>query len=413
MSINKKIVRRSFLGAYGVLFLLFASAPMSAQAQRGASSSALELKPGARVLFLGGSLFENEIAKGYLEYVLATRWPDREITFRNLGWMGDNVFAEARSTFTTPPTPYQQLFQQIRHTEPDYVFLAYGGVEAQRGQAGVKHFTQGLEAIIDSIDAMGAQTILVSPIPVREAGDAAQTATVQKNLKLYTDAISSVASRRKKRFVDFYTQLAANMDGLFLDNGIHLNEAGYYFLAQTLESQLGWASRGSTVAIDASQPSAPKSEQAKILSSNQGGIVFTYREPLLPLPVTASGVYKKESSVTVEVRGLAAGFYTLTENGRQLATASAADWAAGVILNHGISQTQAARLSDYIAKKNGLFFQQYRPMNRTYILGFRSYEQGNHKQGLEDMDFIIAWLEGQINVSRQPVIKTYELRPLK
>lgn len=141
--------------------------------------------------------------------------------------------------------------------------------------------------------------------------------------------------------------------------------------------------------------------------------MFTYREPLLPLPVTASGVYKKESSVTVEVRGLAAGFYTLTENGRQLATASAADWAAGVILNHGISQTQAARLSDYIAKKNGLFFQQYRPMNRTYILGFRSYEQGNHKQGLEDMDFIIAWLEGQINVSRQPVIKTYELCPLK
>lgn len=398
--------------ACGLLLLLLTTATLPVQAQR-RGGAALEFKPGSRILFLGSSLFENEIAKGYLEYALATRWPDRELTFRNLGWMGDNVFAEARSTFTTPPTPYQQLFQQIRSTEPDYVLLAYGSVEAQRGRAGVKHFTTGLETLIDSIDAMGAQTILVSPIPVREAGGAGHTATLQENLKIYTDAISSVAARRKKRFVDFYTPLANNTDGLFLDNGIHLNEAGYYILAQALEEQMGWAPRGSTVVIDASQPNAAKSEQAKILASKADGIAFTYREPLLPLPVTASGVHDKEASVTVQVQGLGAGFYTLTENGRQLATASAADWAEGVVLNHGVSQAQAAKLSDYIAKKNGLFFQQYRPMNRTYILGFRSYEQGGHKQGLEDMDFIIAWLEGQINISRQPAIKTYELRPLR
>ncbi len=398
--------------ACGLLLFLLAGSVLQSQAQRRGSSSAVTFNPGARILFLGSSLFENEIAKGYLEFALATRWPDRELTFRNLGWIGDNVFAEARSTFTTPPTPYQQLFQQIRATNPDYVLLAYGGTEAQRGQAGVRHFVKGLETLIDSIDAMGAQTILVSTVPVRSAGNAQNTAQLQKNLKLYADAISSVASRRKKAFVDFYTPVASNMDGLFLDNGIHLNEAGYYFLAQTLESQLGWSPRGSKVIIDASQ-SVASSSDAKILSSTDGGIVFTYKEPILPLPVTSGGTYDEQASVAVQVSGLKQGFYTLTENGRHLATASAADWAAGVVLSHGLSQVQAARISDYIAKKNGLFFQQYRPMNRTYILGFRSYEQGNHKQGLDDMDFIIAWLEGQINVNRQPVVKTYELRPLK
>ena len=410
--IDTKMLRRPFLLACGLLFFLLATSALQAQAQRNTSSSALEIKPGARILFLGSSLFENEIAKGYLEFALATRWPDRELTFRNLGWMGDNVFAEARSTFTTPPTPYQQLFQQIRSTNPDYVLLAYGSTEAQRGQAGVKHFVKGLETLIDSIDAMGAQTILISTVPVQSAGDAQLTEQLQKNLKIYADAVSSVASRRKKRFVDFYTPLASNMDGLFLDNGIHLNEAGYYSLAQTLESALGWSPRGAKVVIDASQ-SAASSANAKILSSKDGGIVFTYKEPFLPLPVTSGGKYDESASVSVEVSGLKQGFYTLTENGRQLATASAADWASGVVLSHGLSQVQAARISDYIAKKNGLFFQQYRPMNRTYILGFRAYEQGNHKQGLQDLDFIIAWLEGHININRQPVVKTYELRPLK
>src|SRR3546814_21052269 len=71
----------------------------------------------------------------YLELAIASRWPDRELTFRNLGWTGDNVFGQARSTYTSPPTPYQQLFQQLRSTRPDYVFLAYGVVEAQKGRS--------------------------------------------------------------------------------------------------------------------------------------------------------------------------------------------------------------------------------------------------------------------------------------
>src|SRR5690606_950508 len=123
------------------------------------------------------------------EFALATRWPDRDLSFRNLGWVGDNVYAEARSTFTTPPTPYEQLFQQIRSTEPTHVLVAYGGVEAQKGKAGVEEFVKGLEIIVDSIDALGAQTILLSTIPVKRAGSHENTTTQNDNLRLYADAI--------------------------------------------------------------------------------------------------------------------------------------------------------------------------------------------------------------------------------
>lgn len=402
-----------FLVAAGILSILLAGTCLDLPAQKPGNPSSLEFNQGDRILFLGSSLFENELEKGYLEFAISSRWPDKDLTFRNLGWTGDNVFAEARSTFTTPPTPYQQLFQQIRSTNPDHVLIAYGGVESQKGAAGVNEFINGLGVIIDSIDALGAQTILLSTIPVKLAGSPENTVAQNENLKLYADAIASLATERKKRYVDVYTPLAENSGDLYLDNGIHLNEAGYYYLAQVLEQSFGWPLRESKVAVNVSKSKATATGPAKIISGGGDNVTFSMEEQVLPLPVPDAGQPAAQASVLVQVSGLASGFYTLTENGRQLITASADDWAKGIVLDHGISQEQAAKISGYIVKKNELFFEQYRPLNRTYILGFRAYEQGRHKQGLKDLDFIIAWLEGQINLHRKPVIKTYELNPLK
>lgn len=406
------MLRKRLFSASGILVCFFVAAtsiPLSAQS----GFLPLELKHQDRILFLGSSLFENELAEGYLEFALASRWPDRDLTFRNLGWTGDNVFAEARSTFTTPPTPYQQLFQQIRSTKPNLVLIAYGGIESQKGEKGLSEFTRGLEIIIDSIDALGAQTILISTIPVKLAGNEENTVIQNKNLKLYTDAIASVASKRKKRFSDIYTPIAQSTGNLYRDNGIHLNADGYYYLAQVLERSFGWPDRATKITVNVSKPAASAEPPARMISEKNGKITFRLEEPLLPLPVTASGQPSPETSVSIRVNGLKKGSYTLTENGRQLLTASASEWAGGITLDHGISQVQAERVCEYIVKKNDLFFQQYRPLNRTYILGFRAYEQGRHKQGLEDLNFIITWLEGQINLHRKPLVKTYELVPLK
>lgn len=404
--------RKRLFSASGILvcfFLAATSIPLSAQS----GFPPLELKHQDRIVFLGSSLFEHELANGYLEFALTSRWPDLDLTFRNLGWTGDNVFAEARSTFTNPPTPYQQLFQQIRSTKPNHVLIAYGGIESQKGEGGLSQFTKGLEVIIDSIDALGAQTILLSTIPVKLAGSQENTVIQNKNLKLYADAIASIASKRKKRFADLYTPIVQNENDLYRDNGIHLNANGYYYLAQALERSFGWPDRATKVTVNVSKSAVSAELPAKIISDKDGKITFRLEEHLLPLPVTASGQPSPEASASVQVNGLKKGFYTLTENGRQLLTASASEWAGGVVLDHGASQVQAEKICDYIVKKNDLFFQQYRPLNRTYILGFRAYEQGRHKQGLQDLNFIITWLEGQINLHRKPVIKTYELSRLK
>lgn len=400
-----------FLFAGGIILTLLAGTCLDLPAQRRGAVTGVTFEDKERILFLGGSLFENELENGYLEFALATRWPDRDLSFRNLGWVGDNVYAEARSTFTTPPTPYEQLFQQIRSTEPTHVLVAYGGVEAQKGKAGVEEFVKGLEIIVDSIDALGAQTILLSTIPVKRAGSHENTTTQNDNLRLYADAISELAVKRRKRYVDLYTPIANSQDDIYLDNGIHLNSRGYYFLAQVLEQGLGWPPRQSKVVVNAAKSTV--SGPATMVSGVNGNLAFSLEEAYLPLPVPTTGSPDPESSVTIQVNGLGEGIYALTENGRQLVTASAGDWAKGVVLERGVSQEQAAQVSEYIVKKNELFFQQYRPMNRTYILGFRAYEQGRHEQGLKDLDYIITWLEGQIGLQRKPVTKTYELTPLK
>src|SRR5690606_5096094 len=112
-----------FLFASAIIGTLLAATCLDLPAQKLGSRASLEFKQGERILFLGGSLFENELEKGYLEFAISSRWPEKDLTFRNLGWVGDNVYAEARSTFTTPPSPYQQLFQQIRSTDPDHVLI--------------------------------------------------------------------------------------------------------------------------------------------------------------------------------------------------------------------------------------------------------------------------------------------------
>ncbi|TAE90856.1 MAG: GDSL family lipase, partial [Runella slithyformis] len=105
----------------GSLILWFTTFILNAVVAQNQAKTTFEIKDNERVVFLGNSLFENELQHGYLELALTTRWPNRNVTFRNLGWTGDNVWGEARSTFTNPPTPYQHLMQQITQAKPTLV----------------------------------------------------------------------------------------------------------------------------------------------------------------------------------------------------------------------------------------------------------------------------------------------------
>ena len=398
------------------LLLALLSAVAFAQNSPESTPSTFALQKNDRVVFLGNSLLENDILHGYLELALTTRWPDRNVTFRNLGWSGDNVFGEARSYFTSPPTPYELLMKQITEAQPTVVFVAYGGVEAQEGETGLARFEEGMGKLLDKIQELGAKAVLLSPIPVLSTKNGANTAPRNAMLQRYGAAIAAIAAERGLRFVDVFTPIQEiQKKAKITDNDTHLNETGYYHLALALEKGLGLPSRQENISINLSKRNVASSATARVLSDGKtvSNLKFTTDEKYLPLPLPQEGRATIEPERVLRIDGLGEGYFTLSAEGEQVAAASAAKWAKGVPIRQGTSHARASHLRQMIVKKNDIFFHQYRPHNRTYIVGFRAYEQGRHAEGLKELGLIVTWLEGQISLNRMPTSPVYELNPMK
>ncbi|MCF0057025.1 GDSL-type esterase/lipase family protein [Dyadobacter sp. CY356] len=398
-----------------ILLLLFTIFYKPGEARAQSKIPVFDLRDGDRVVFLGNSLFENDFQYGYLELALTTRFPEKNVTFRNLGWSGDNVWGDGRSTFTNPPTAYEHLMQNIAKTRPTVVFLGYGGVEAQEGEAGLPHFKDGLNNLLNKIDSLGAKTILLSTIPVMSGDTSINLSKRNADLELYASAIAKIAADRGKQFIDIYKPiLEAGKKTTIIENGVHLNKTGYYYLANVLENGLGFKNEKRTAAISVSKTGAEASANAKILKSGKdlADLQFVIPEKFLPIQPSPETEKLVDLAPILKVTGLKKGFYTLSANDDQIVTASAKDWEKGVEIKHGPSYYQSEEIRDMINKKNELHFFQYRPINETYIIGFRAYEQGKHVKDLEDQDILIKYLEGQIGLQRMPKVIVYKLSAL-
>ncbi|GAB3804408.1 hypothetical protein GCM10028819_35920 [Spirosoma humi] len=418
---RKRTVSALFRTSLPVFFYFFCGSVFAQTTPTSVDESAqtpFELRNGDRVVFLGNSLFEDDFQYGYLELALTTRWPDRNVTYRNLGWSGDNVFGIARSTITNPPTGYDLLMEHITKARPTVVFIGYGGIEAQDGEAGLATFRDGLTKLIDKIDQLGARTVLLSPIPVLSADSTQNLSKRNAMLQRYAATIAKTADERGKRFVDLFRPIQeVSKTTALTEDGVHLNEVGYYYLATILENGLGLAPRAKPVMITVAKTGAEAVAPIKLLETNAktDPLTFTLDEPYLPLPlpVNATGVDAGGRQV-LKIAGLKKGIYMLSADNEEILTAPANQWETGVDIRQGPAFEQVRELRHMILKKNELFFFQYRPLNTTYILGMRAYEQGRHAKGLDEQSLIINWLEGQIATSRAPKPRViYKLTLLK
>ena len=109
------------------------------------------------------------------------------------------------------------------------------------------------------------------------------------------------------------------------------------------------------------------------------------------------------------MHGLAPGRYTLTIDGKAVATAPADEWAKGVTLDHGPDFDQAEQLRQAIVAKNRLYFYRWRPANETYLFGFRKQEQGQNAIEIPKFDPLVVEKEQEIAKLRVPTAHTYEL----
>ncbi len=385
-------MRRSSGLFLSVLFLL-AFTP-AGQAQQ----STFDLLDGDRVVFIGDGLFENALDHGHLEYALTTSWPDRRVTFRNIGWSGDTPAGISRDHFTNPPTPYEHLIEQIKSTKPTVAFIGYGAHMAFEPTTALEQFNSEMAALMDTLDALQARVVLLTPAPQEAISSPAPT-VAQHNTQLAqtAEAIKELAQARDYLVVDLFSDLlpyAEDPSIQIADNGFRLNDHGYKLAGKVLHDQLTGSSYDFMLEVDLHK--ATHSPAISNLQASKKEVSFVVQPAVLP------ALYPMpEGTQPIKISGLRRGHYTIWVDNKEVASVTAAELANPVLIDSPLAQ-QALDLQELIIKKNKTFFHQYRPQNETYLVGFREYEQGQNARELALLDPLIGQVENEIGRLRIP-----------
>ncbi len=211
-----------------------------------------ELRDGDRVVLLGDTLIEREQQYGYLELALTTRFPERNVSFRNIGWSADTPAGDSRfglsllqAGLEPPDEGWKQSREQLRQLRPTVVVLGYGMASSFAGEAGLPRFADDMTRLMDTIQEQTGDTpvrfVILSPVPhFRRPSPLPDPDAHNRVLARYAESLRDLAARRGAAFVSLFDGFRGRLDEPLSDNGIHLNAAGYRAAAELLEAGLGW-----------------------------------------------------------------------------------------------------------------------------------------------------------------------------
>jgi lysophospholipase L1-like esterase len=209
-----------------------------------------EFKDGDRIVWLGNTLVEREQRYGYWESALLAANADKKISVRNLGWSGDTVFGDARAGFDNAAKGFERMVSLTLELKPTVIFISYGTNESFEGKDGLPKFEKGLEKLLDALAPAKARIVLFSPVQFEKADSLPDPTARNNDLGLYRDAIKRIADARGLRFADLYYQVARPVLDPFkrepvkyTDNGMHLNEMGYFLTQEDFLRSLGQPER--------------------------------------------------------------------------------------------------------------------------------------------------------------------------
>ncbi len=105
-----------------------------------AAQPRLALQPHDRVMLVGNTLAERQQLFNHFETSLLTRFPELELTVRNLGWSGDTPALQPR------PLNFGDAATHLTAQRADVILAFFGLNESFAGEAGVAAFERDLEA---------------------------------------------------------------------------------------------------------------------------------------------------------------------------------------------------------------------------------------------------------------------------
>ena len=366
-----------------------------------------EFRDGDRVVLLGGTMIERAQKYGALEASMTAAFPNRQVSFRNLGWSGDTVFAESRGIFDPPAVGYQRMTKQIAELKPTLIFVGYGTNESFAGASGLNRFTTQLNKLLNDLEKTKATIVLVSPHRHERMKSPLPDASKNNaNLGLYTKAIQAIAQDHEYGFVDLYnTVVAADSKHSLTYNGIHFAKAGYQQMGRAWADELGLVQPSAETIIVGNIVQKAGSASATNLKTDGQTLSFDLKLNKLP----SNGDWPK-----VRIDGLKSGKYTVAVGDQKVAELTAKQLqTTGFNTGDGPDGKQLADLREKIIDKNLLYFHRWRPQNVTYLFGFRKHEQGNNAKEVAEFEPLVKKVEDVIAKLRQPIIHRFTISPAK
>lgn len=210
--------------------------------EQSARRTPFEFKDGDRVVLLGGTYIERAQRYGWLETELQIASPAKNISFRNLGWSGDTVWAESRGIFDKPAVGYARMIKQVRELKPTVIIMHYGTNEAFKGPGAIDAFLTQYEKLINDLNSTNATIVLASPVSqLKKPAPLPDPARINRLTKQYVDALAKFAAERNLTFVDLWkghSLPAAGASSDLSDNGIHYTGKGYRWSASIFAKTL-------------------------------------------------------------------------------------------------------------------------------------------------------------------------------
>ncbi|MEM7478872.1 MAG: PVC-type heme-binding CxxCH protein [Planctomycetota bacterium] len=206
------------------------------------AAAKLVLNKGDSICLIGNTLGERMQHNGHWEAILQTRFPEMELTVRNLCFPADEIDVRPRSLNFGSPDDH------LKHSKADVVMAFFGFNESFQGMEGISDYKTKLTQFVKDTQGKNysgkanAKVVLVAPIPVEHSKDPAVDADARNTvLVAYSKATQEVAEATGAVFADVYDGTSAAYDAAensMTINGFHLSDDGYAEFAKVLDSAL-------------------------------------------------------------------------------------------------------------------------------------------------------------------------------
>lgn len=373
--------------------IAFILSPNAKAQSAAAQSSNFSLRNGDRVTFYGDSITEQrEYTEDVEEYVL-TRFPGWKVSFHNAGVGGDTV-----SGGWAGPVDLR-LSRDLFAWRPTVITIMLGMNDGyyRPGQPGIfSTYTRGYRHIVDSMQQHlpQARITLIQPSPFDDVTHAPQFPGGYNSVMLQDSAFLAQLSREKNMaLADFNTPMTdflkvlnqqdPNLAQELIPGRVHPQQGGHWLMAESLLKTWHAPALVSAVEIDATtKKPVVTTQNASItdLHKSKDSLQWTETDQALPLPfppaaldpvlgltIQLSDLVTALDQETLQVRGLPAGNYDLSIDGRKVQTFSNNQLNTGVNLaTLDTPMLAQARMVGYdTERKNNLEAARFEIINKT------------------------------------------------